>query len=95
MQKENHYIVYILECADGSYYTGITTDIKRRLLQHREGTGAKYTRGRAPLHLRFIEGKMNHSKALQREREIKGMTRQQKIQLIAERGNLYEEAKKF
>ncbi|SFS87172.1 GIY-YIG nuclease family protein [Marininema halotolerans] len=95
MKRERPYTVYILECADGTYYTGITTHMKRRLSQHRDGKGAKYTRGRAPLHLRWMEEQESHSEALKREHEIKGMTRRQKIQLIAERGMVDAETEKF
>jgi len=74
--------VYILECGDGTLYTGIATDVKRRLAQHRAGTGAKYTRGRGPLRLVCAERFPNRGKALQREAEVKSWTRQQKLKFI-------------
>ena len=76
--------VYILRCADGSLYTGITTDVRRRLEDHRAGKGAKYTRGRAPLELVHREECGTHSAALKREIEIKKLTRDEKEQLISQ-----------
>jgi putative endonuclease len=76
-----HY-VYILECADGTLYTGWTTDLAARLRAHETGKGAKYTRGRAPLTLRYVERFADKSQALRREREIKAYSRAQKLALI-------------
>ena len=74
--------LYILRCADGSLYTGITTDVERRLEEHRSGKGAKYTRGRGPLEIVYREELPDHSAALKREHEIKAMSRQEKEKLI-------------
>ena len=74
--------LYILRCGDGSLYTGITTDVERRLETHRQGRGAKYTRGRGPLELAYQEECGTHSQALRRELEVKAMPRAQKEQLI-------------
>lgn len=74
--------LYILRCRDDSLYTGITTDVKKRLEAHRAGKGAKYTRGRGPLELVYQEVCGSHSEALKRELEIKALTRQQKLLLI-------------
>lgn len=74
--------LYILRCGDGSLYTGITVDVKARLLQHQQGTGAKYTRGRGPLELVYVEECPDHSVALKREHQIKGLTRAEKLALI-------------
>lgn len=74
--------LYILRCGDGSLYTGITMDVQARLEQHRSGKGAKYTRGRGPLELVYTEECEDHSTALKRELQIKGLTRQQKTELI-------------
>ena len=74
--------LYILRCGDGTLYTGITTDVERRLEEHRSGKGAKYTRGRAPLELVYREECSDKSTALKRELEIKAMTRQDKQKLI-------------
>ncbi|MFC4075565.1 GIY-YIG nuclease family protein [Salinithrix halophila] len=95
MSQGKNYVVYILECRDQTLYTGVTTDLERRLRQHRAGIGAKYTRGRSPLKLRLVEAGKTRSEALRLEREIKEMTRQQKMRLIAERGLAVEEAEKF
>ena len=73
--------VYILECADGSLYTGITTDMERRLAMHVNGTGAKYTRGRWPFKVRYTQSHDNKSSALKREAEIKALSREQKKSL--------------
>ena len=74
--------LYILRCGDGSLYTGITVDIQARLAQHRDGTGAKYTRGRGPLELIYVEDCEDHSVALKREHQIKALTRAEKLALI-------------
>lgn len=74
--------LYILRCGDGSLYTGITTDVEKRLEAHRTGRGAKYTRGRGPLELVYREACGGHSDALRRELAVKKMTRGQKIQMI-------------
>lgn len=74
--------LYILRCKDGSLYTGITTDVEKRLEAHRSGKGAKYTRGRDPLELVYREECGDHSNALRRELEIKAMTREEKLKLI-------------
>ena len=74
--------LYILRCGDGSLYTGITTDVPRRLEAHRQGKGAKYTRGRAPLILCYQEKCGTHSEALKRELAVKALTRAEKEALI-------------
>lgn len=76
------WIVYILECNDGSFYTGITNDIERRLAQHECGKGAKYTRGRAPLKLVYSEKKKDRSTASKREIEIKSFNKLEKLELL-------------
>ena len=76
------YIVYILRCGDGSLYTGITTDVKKRFTVHQSGKGAKYTRGRGPLEVVYTEECGDHSAALKRELEIKALTKEQKEILI-------------
>lgn len=76
------YYCYILECADGSYYTGWSTDPERRLKQHNAGQGARYTRSRRPLKLAYIEQHPDQSTAMQREKEIKGLSRAQKQSLM-------------
>lgn len=74
--------LYILRCGDGTLYTGITTDLARRLEAHRQGKGAKYTRGREPMELVYSEVCGDHSAALKRECEIKALTRAEKLRLI-------------
>lgn len=74
--------LYILRCGDGSLYTGITTDVQKRLLAHRQGKGAKYTRGRGPLELVYQEACPDHSQALRRELAVKALSRQDKCRLI-------------
>ena len=78
----NSWKLYILRCGDGSLYTGITTDVEKRLAVHRSGKGAKYTRGRGPLELVYREECADHSAALKRELEIKKLSREEKEQLI-------------
>jgi len=82
---ETTWYLYILRCGDGSLYTGITTDVEKRLEAHREGKGAKYTRGRSPLELVYREICGSHSDALKREIAVKKLTRMQKEQLILEK----------
>lgn len=79
---ERPWQLYILRCADGTLYTGIAVDAKKRLEMHRSGHGAKYTRSRAPLELVYLEHCPTHSDALRRELEIKALTRAQKLELI-------------
>jgi predicted GIY-YIG superfamily endonuclease len=77
------YYVYILACADGSLYTGIATDVERRLAEHNSSlNGAKYTKSRRPVSLVYQEKCKNRSEALKREYEIKQLSRQQKLTLI-------------
>ena len=83
---EKQWVLYILECGDGTFYTGITDDLKRRLKAHSQGKGAKYTRGRGPLKLRYLEACEDHSVALKLEYQMKQRTRQQKLELIREKG---------
>ena len=78
------WFLYILRCGDGTLYTGITTDVPRRLEAHRQGKGAKYTRGRGPLELVYREECGTHSQALKREWEVKTLPRSEKELLICE-----------
>ena len=72
------WFVYLLRCADGSLYTGITNDVARRLNQHNAGTASRYTRGRLPAVLVYQEVQASRSLALKRELAIKGLSRQKK-----------------
>ena len=73
---------YIVECSDGTYYTGWTTDPERRVLQHNKGVGAKYTSTRRPVKLVYLESQPNRTEAMKRELAIKRMKREQKGKLI-------------
>jgi putative endonuclease len=74
--------IYILECSDGTLYTGITTDVNRRLLEHNSGKGAKYTRVRRPVVLRALFEAKNRSEASKEEYRIKQLNRTEKLKLI-------------
>lgn len=77
------YYVYIVECADGSYYTGYTTDVQRRINEHNYSIkSAKYTRSRRPVKLIYVEEFDNLSSALKREHAIKKLKRKAKKELI-------------
>lgn len=78
------YFVYIVECSDGTLYTGITTDLERRLMEHNHSNkGAKYTRARRPVVLVHQERAENRSEASKREHSIKKMSRQEKRKLFS------------
>ena len=87
---EKQWVLYILECGDGTLYTGITDDLTRRLKAHSQGKGAKYTRGRGPLKLRYVESCADHSAALKLEYRMKQLSRAQKLVLIEEKGIIEE-----
>lgn len=76
------WLVYIILCSDGTLYTGITNNIKRRMQQHAAQQGAKYFRGRAPKQLVYIENGHDRSSASQREAEIKKLNRGAKLCLL-------------
>ncbi len=79
------YFVYILECSDGSLYTGIAKDVAKRLDEHNSSDrGAKYTKARRPVKLLYKEVSLDRSSASKREYEIKKLNRIQKLQLIEE-----------
>ena len=82
---DKNWTVYMLECADGTLYTGITDDLERRLRAHNEGRGAKYTRGRGPLKLRYLESVPDKSTALKREHALKQLRRSEKMAIIQEK----------
>ena len=77
----DHY-VYVLECADGTFYTGYTTDVERRVREHDDGEGAKYTRGRTPVELVYSEAHDSRSAAMSREYELKQLSRAEKERLV-------------
>lgn len=72
---------YVLKCSDGSLYTGWTNDIEKRLRAHNEGRGAKYTRGRTPAELVYLEEFDTKEAAMKREAAIKKMSRAEKLKL--------------
>ena len=76
------YHLYILKCCDDSLYTGITTDVARRFAEHKNGTGAKYTRARGADSIVYQEECGDRSSASKREAEVKQLTRRQKLELI-------------
>ena len=79
--------VYILECSDGTLYTGITTDLDKRLKTHNNGKGAKYTKARLPVVLKASFEAKDRSSASKEEYRIKQLTRKQKLKLINEQSN--------
>ncbi|GAA0608970.1 GIY-YIG nuclease family protein [Virgibacillus siamensis] len=96
--ENNEHIVYILRCSDNTLYTGYTNDLEHRLAMHEEGKGAKYTKGRGPFQVLFVEKFPEKSEALQREYQIKQLTRKGKFQLIRDKLKEvmhYEDSKKL
>jgi 16S rRNA (cytidine1402-2'-O)-methyltransferase len=80
--ENKRFFVYVLKCRDETLYTGYTVDLEKRLQKHNEGKGAKYTRGRTPLELVYMEEGEDKSWAMSRENELKRLTRQQKMELL-------------
>lgn len=77
------WFVYILLCKDGSLYTGITNNLKKRILEHQKGKGGRYTRSHKVIKLIYQEELPTHPQALKREAEIKSWSRARKIKLLA------------
>ncbi len=80
MKKHNY--TYIAECSDGTFYTGWTTDIDKRIKAHNDGRGAKYTRSRLPVRLVYLETHDTKEEAMSRECQIKKLTRSAKEKLV-------------
>ena len=80
--NQKHHYVYILECSDGTLYTGWTTDLEARLATHNSGKGAKYTRSRLPVELVYFETYDDRHEAMSREWHIKQLSRKEKEELI-------------
>ncbi len=76
------FYVYILQCHDGSFYTGYTKDLQQRTRQHENGKGARYTKAHRPQRIAYVELFGTRSAAMKREREIKKLSHQQKLNLI-------------
>jgi putative endonuclease len=80
------FFCYIVECADGTYYTGWSTDPTRRERQHNHGTGARYTSTRRPVHLVYVEAQPDRATAMRREISLKRLSHLQKHKLILKSG---------
>jgi predicted GIY-YIG superfamily endonuclease len=80
-QLSTEYSVYIVRCTDDSLYTGISKNVAARVAQHNSGRGAKYTRTRRPVELRYIEAGLTHGEALKKERAIKRLPKHKKCLL--------------
>ena len=76
------YFIYILRCRDGSLYTGVTSDLEKRMEQHARGKGSRYVASRLPFSIVHAEETRTRSDALKRESEIKAFTRQEKLALV-------------
>ncbi|WLD93447.1 GIY-YIG nuclease family protein [Alkalihalobacillus sp. AL-G] len=87
--KDIEHFVYILECNDGSLYTGYTNNLKKRIETHQQGKGAKYTRGRTPVELVYVEHFHTKTEAMRAEYQIKQLPRSEKLEVIKEKeGNV-------
>ncbi len=82
IKRCDEYSVYIVQCKDGSYYTGYTNNLKNRIKLHNDGNGAKYLRGKLPVKLVYVKEYKYYKNALHAERNLKKLTRIQKIELI-------------
>ena len=90
LSMENDHFVYILQCKDDTLYTGYAVDVEKRLKVHESGKGAKYTRGRGPFEVVYVEQCSSKSAALKREYDIKKMRREEKDMMIQQ----YEKGEK-
>ena len=79
------FYVYMLLCGDGSFYTGYTKDLGARTKLHQNGKGAKYTKAHKPQKIAYVELFNSRTKAMKREREIKKLSHQQKLDLVSSR----------
>ncbi len=95
VKKEDNHFLYILECGDGTYYTGYTNDLTKRLQKHEEGKGAKYTRGRGPLKLVFQKAFSTKQEAMRMEFAVKKLNRAEKERMIKEGSVSYVAAKEL
>ena len=82
-----NWLCYLLECSDGTLYTGITNDLDKRLAAHNSGTASKYTRSRLPVHLVYAEPHPDRAAASRREAALKKMSRASKLVLMANKAN--------
>lgn len=81
-ENENEWFLYMIRCKGGFLYTGISTDVTRRFVQHQAGKGAKYLRGKAPLELVFQKPVGSHSDALKLEAKVKKWCKKDKEKVI-------------
>jgi putative endonuclease len=82
IKRKGRFFVYIVQCGDGTYYTGYTQNLKERVSLHNSGKGAKYLRGRLPVKLVYTKEYRYYKNALNAERRIKELTRKQKSKLV-------------
>jgi len=94
MESNGHFF-YVLTCRDGSLYGGYTNDLNRRIDQHNEGKGAKYTRGRGPVKLTCYQVFETKGEALSAEYHFKQLTRKKKLEYIMRAGEAHVAAKKL
>lgn len=86
----SEFSLYIVRCADGVLYTGIATDVDKRLAEHASGAGAKFLRGKGPLEIVFAETVGDRSSALQLEYRVKRLSREQKLEIVRGERQLIE-----
>ncbi|MBD3298516.1 MAG: GIY-YIG nuclease family protein [candidate division Zixibacteria bacterium] len=89
--ESKSWFVYVVRCRDGSFYTGMTNDLDKRIARHNDGKGGRYTASRRPVALFFHEPHPDRSSALRREMEIKKLTRQQKNDLSVPHSSVHGE----
>ncbi|MGV3467134.1 MAG: GIY-YIG nuclease family protein [Heyndrickxia sp.] len=95
MEKRNKHFFYVLECKDGSFYGGYTTDIDRRFQEHNEGKGAKYTRYRNPVKLIYYKEFVTKTEAMRAEYAFKQLNRLKKEHFLKEAGQSNAATKEF
>jgi putative endonuclease len=86
MTEGKRNFIYMIQCADGTLYTGYTNDLENRMAAHNSGAGAKYTRGRGPVRLLYSEAFETKGEALKREIQIKKLSRDRKLKLAGIKG---------
>lgn len=82
----NNWIVYLLECSNGSYYCGVTKDLEKRLETHRRGEGSKYVRSHLPFTLAAVSGELSKTEAMRLEYFVKLANREQKLRMVSRAG---------
>ena len=82
-KNKGQWNLYVAECADGSYYTGIAKDVEKRIKTHNSGKGSKYTATHRPVKLIFQEPQANYSAALRREYQVKTLPKNRKVRFVA------------